>query len=175
MKRINYYYEAYNMDEKYNTLWNGYLSYINGTIPINHTYTQNKDKFILESNKDLEDLLAEICNINFYISLSDNKIYISHDTDEKYYYFQFEKNIRIVIKEIEDKFNVFITDGEFNANEVKHGGSQYKYTISKTDHISLKKKVLNWDNYESKKKKKTNNESDSNIIKQINDLTINGD
>lgn len=145
MKR--YYYDNTDLDSKYPTLWNGFLEYDSNNIEL----TQDREE--KNTNKELDDILSEICNINFYIYLLDSKIYISLCQDEKYYYYDFEKDIKKVISEIEIKFKVKINYGEFNATEIKHYGNQYKYTITKDKNskIILKKKVLNW---EIKKKMK---------------------
>jgi len=135
MKR--YYYDDTDLDKNYATLWNGFLEY-------------NKNN-IDNSNKALDDLITSICDINFYIYLLDSKIYISLCQDSKYYYYQFEKDIKLMIHKIETQFNVNIIYGEFNATELKHEGNQYKYTLSKnTDlNIVLKKKVLSWNSKKS--------------------------
>lgn len=137
--QYRYYFDNSIVQSKYKTIWYGYLFYIGDKIPI----TINHDnKFY--SNHELEDILIEICNINFYISLIDNYIYISHDMDEEYYLDQFEKHIKKVIYSIEQKCNINITNGEFNANEMKPYGNICKYTIlKKENNIILKKKILN--------------------------------
>lgn len=162
MKR--YYFDGCDHDKKYATLWNGFLEYNSNIIVL----TQDKEK---NTNKILDDLVSDICNINFYIYLFDSKIYISLCQDEKYYYYQFEKDIKKVISEIENKFKVKIYYGEFNATEIKHQGNQYKYTITKDEEskIILKKKILNWDYFESKKIKI---KKIDNIFKNIEDLKI---
>ena len=162
MKR--YYFDGHDLDKNYSTLWNGFLELESNTIKlINH--------YDCQTNNELEDLISEICDINFYIYIIDLKIYISLCQDSKYYYHQFEKDIKKVIIEIENKFNVTINCGEFNATEVRHQGDQYKYTITKNENsnIILKKKVLNWDSYESKSKKIKIND----ITKKISNLKIN--
>ena len=155
-----YYFESYNLQERYSTLWHGFLKYDGIQIPINREHILSTNNKLLY-NIDLNDIFTEICQLNFYISLIDNYIYISHDNDELYYYHQFEKSIKNAIKETELKFNIVITNGEFYGNEIKHNGNQYKYTISKKDDkIILKKKILNWDNYDNKKTKKEKNDKD---------------
>lgn len=148
-----YYYEGTFMEYKFSTLWNGFLRYIGIQIPISSDHYQ-------ESNRELDDLLAETCDINFYVSLINNHIYMSICRDSNYYAIDFEKNTKKMIREIEKKFNVMITDGEFYANEIKHNGNQYKYNILKDneDKIILKKKTLNFniDNELIKKVKKLN-------------------
>jgi len=159
-----YYFNNTNIDNNYATIWYGSLIYdqTKNIIPISENYYQ-------KSNIILDDLLSEICNMNFYVNIINNYIYISVCQDFKYYYYQFEKDIKNVIKEIENKFDVIIESGEFNAVECKYNGNQYKYTISKNNDksISLKKKILNWENYESKKRKVSKidelNESTKNL------------
>jgi hypothetical protein len=157
MKR--YYFDKTDLDSKYSTLWNGFLEYDSNNIEL----TQDREE--KNTNKELDDILSEICNINFYIYLLDSKIYISLCQDQKYYYYDFEKDIKKVISEIEIKFKVKINYGEFNATEIKHYGNQYKYTITKDKNskIILKKKVLNW---EIKKKTK------DDISKEMEKLKI---
>lgn len=148
-----YYYEGTFMEHKFPTLWNGFLTYNGMPIPISLDHYQ-------DSNRELDDLLCEICDINFYVSLIDNHIHMSICSDSNYYATDFEKNTKKMIREIEKKFNVTVIDGEFYANEIKHNGNQYKYNILKDDKekIILKKKTLNFniDNELIKKIKKLN-------------------
>jgi hypothetical protein len=61
-----------------------------------------------------------------------------------------------VILQIEERFKIKIINGLINANEVKHGGNQYKYLISKneeTGKLHITKKTLNWTLYEKLKNK----------------------
>ena len=168
MKR--YYYDGYELDKKYATLWNGFLDYNSNNIE----YTKDRGD---NTNRELDDLVTDICDINFYIYLLDSKIYISLCQDAKYYYYQFEKDIKKVIIEIENKFNVKIDYGEFNATELRHNGDQYKYTITKNidAKIVLKKKILNWNNYELKSNKtnKKIKKNEEDIIKDIENIKIN--
>jgi hypothetical protein len=165
MKR--YYFDSHNLDSKYATLWNGYLE-----------YNKNDMKINIEYISQLNDLITDICDVNFYVNDIDNKIYISLCQDSHYYYHQFEKDIKKLIIEIENKFSINIFYGEFNATEVKHQGNQYKYTITKDENLKiiLKKKTLNWDNYESKNKKIKKIDKDNidniNNIKNLNNLKI---
>jgi len=137
-----YYYENTPLETKYATLWDGYLTY-EGNIPISSNYWQN-------SNKELDDILADICDVNFYVSIIDNNIYLSVSSDFRFYITNFEKTIKKAIKEINDKFNVKIGEGHFNALEIKHSGNQYRYIIrvdekdKDKDKYILKKKTLNW-------------------------------
>jgi hypothetical protein len=166
MKR--YYYDNCDINEKYPTLWNGFLEYNSNIIEL----TQDREE--KNTNRELDDILTNICDINFYVYIIDSKIYISLCQDSKYYYFQFEKDIKNVITAIENKFNVKIDYAEFNATEIKHQGNQYKYTITKdkSSKIILKKKILNWDSYESKSKKIKKNNKDDDISKTIENLKI---
>jgi hypothetical protein len=165
-----YYFESYNLQTRYCTIWHGFLKYDGIQIPINREHILSTNNKLLY-NIDLSDIFTEICQLNFYISLIDNYIYISHDMDEFYYYYQFEKSIKNAIKETELKFNIVITNGEFYANEIKHNGNQYKYTISKKDDkIILKKKILNWDSNNSKKVK--NKEKDEKDKKDLLSISI---
>ncbi len=166
---IKYYFESYDSNIKYITLWNGFLKYDGNKIPTNSEHVIKNS--LLYYNSELNDILVETCELNFYISLIDNYIYISHDYDEYYYYYQFEKNIKSAIKNIELKFNIVITNGEFYGTEIKHCGNQYKYTISKnSDKIILKKKVLNWENFDNKKK--TKKDEKASLTNSIENMTI---
>ena len=151
-----YYFENSIVETKFPTLWHGYFLYKNNMNDENNI--NNKTKLLLNTSilsniSEIDNILVEICNINFYISILDNYIHLSLCRDENYYCHDFEKHIKIIIKSIEDKLNIFIYEGSFDANEVKHNGNQYRYSISKVeDSIILKKKTLNWDLYENKKK-----------------------
>jgi len=146
-----YYFDNTNIDTNYSTIWYGFLIYdiSKNNIPISENYYQ-------KSNRILDDLLCELCDMNFCVNIINNHIYISICQDSKYYYYQFEKDIKIVIKEIETKFDVTIESGEFNATECKYNGNQYKYTITKNKdkNIILKRRILNWTTYDIKIKKK---------------------
>jgi hypothetical protein len=158
-----YYYEDTFLEKKYPTLWTGYFKYNGNQIKISENYFQ-------QSNRELDDLFTNICDINFHISLIDEYIYISLDRDSNFYSINFEKTIKNVLKEIETKFNVIIYYGEFYGTEVKHMGNQYKYSISHNeDKIILKKKILNWDTYN---KKSADIENESNLIKKIKVMKI---
>lgn len=139
-----YYFDNTNLDKVHATLWNGYL------------VCESSAANILKSKeKELDEIFAEICNINFYINIINNTIYISLCQDEKYYFYEFEKDIKNVIESIQEKYKIKIVSGEFNAIEIKNFGNQYKYIIKNINDnkISLKKKILNWDSYENKKVK----------------------
>lgn len=165
MTTIKYYFESCNIQTRYLTIWHGFLKYDGNQIPVNREHLLSSNSKLLY-NIDLNDIFCEIFQLNFYISLINNYIYISHDMDEFYYYHQFEKSIKNAIKETELAFNIVITNGEFYANEIKHNGNQYKYTISKkNDKIILKKKILNWDTNNSKKVK--NEEKDEKDEKDL--------
>ena len=155
MENNKYYFQNTIVETEFPTLWDGYLTYdADKLIEISDGYFQ-------KSNRELDDLLQEICDINFYVSLIDNNIYLSVCRDSHFYYQDFEKNIKKIIKEIEIKFNISIKSGQFNANEVKHRGSQYRYTINKdNDKISVKRKILNWETYDDK------------VVKKMKDLKI---
>jgi hypothetical protein len=161
-----YYFDNTKIDTNYATIWYGFFIYntTKNNIPISENYYQ-------KSNRILDDLLREICDINFCINIINNYIYISVCQDSKYYYYQFEKDIKNVVKEIENKFSVIIESGEFNGVEYKYNGNQYKYTITKNKdkNIILKKKILNWEKYENKKKKI--NKIDE-LSKSANELSI---
>jgi hypothetical protein len=132
-----YYFENSIIEEKYPTLWHGYLEYNGNKINITEDYHQN-------SNRELDDLLADICDVNFYVSLIDNKIHLSLCRDSNYYIDNFEKNIKDIVQSIEKKFNIKIISGEIYANEVKHNGKHVKYNLSKKNKIILKRNILSF-------------------------------
>ena len=156
-----YYFDNTNLLTKYGTLWDGFLTFdLITELPS-------------DANSQISDILVEICDINFFTNVIEHNIYISLDTDSYFYYYDFEKTIKSAIIEIEKKFEININYGEFNAIEVKHYSNQYKYTISKNDDnsILLKKKTLNWDNYEEQKQKKKKKKIEEDIHKTGNELS----
>ena len=155
----------------YPTLWHGYLTYVKNDI------TDKSPINLL----DIDNILIDICDNNFYLNNDSENIYISLDRDSKYYVEQFEKQIKKVIKQIEEMLYVTVTYGEFNATEIKHNGSQYKYTLTrnKTDNkIILKKIILNWDVLDGSKKLKRhdsptkNNNSCDDIVNKMSNVKI---
>lgn len=156
-----YYFMNSNMDvNNYSTLWRGYFKFI-----------YNNTNYIL-SGLDVDNILLDICDINFYIHLDQDYIYISICQDEKYYVYQFEKHCKKIVAKLEEICDIYITYGEFNATELKQDGNQYKYTLTKTEDkkISLRKKTLNWEIFEKKRKESTNHDIDivENDLKKIN-------
>lgn len=151
--KVKYYFDNTNLLTKYGTLWDGFLTFnLISELPS-------------DTNTQISDILVEICDINFFTNVIENNIYISLDTDSYFYYYDFEKTIKSAIIEIEKKLKINISYGEFNATEVKHYSNIYKYTISKNDDnsILLKKKTLNWDNYEEQKLKKKKKKGDQDV------------
>jgi hypothetical protein len=142
-----YYFDNTQLSTKFATIWYGFFSF-NGIISVSSELSSISPISILG------DLLTSICDINFYVNIDSNNIYISLCSDSHYYASQFEKDISNIVREINSKLKIKIESGEFKAFEQKHNGNQYKYTItfSKTGKINLKKKVLNWDVVEKKKK-----------------------
>ena len=51
-------------------------------------------------------------------------------------------------------YYIYIEEAEFYANEVRHNGDQIKYTVlrdkNKSNKIILKKKIMNWINFDKK-------------------------
>lgn len=135
-----YYFHFPRTDTCYQTVWSGYLQ------------IQESKPLIDESKKDeLRDILIDTCEQNFYIKYDNNHICLSLDLDTYYFYYEFEKHIKKVVRQIEEKNNTYIDFGEFFGTECKNKGNQYKYTIKKKeDKIVLKKKILNWDTFENK-------------------------
>lgn len=145
------------INTKYPTLWDGFLK-----------YERKSDQYI--EWLDLDNILVDICDINFYIHTDNDSIFLSVDRDESYYAHQFEKHIKKIIKQTEEKLDINIISGIFNANEVKHNGSQYKYTISKDkDKIILKKTVLNWEILN----KNRDNDDENEITNKVSKIRIN--
>ena len=158
-----YYYDDPRFNnKKYRTLWKGHLTYKGESIPISEDYYQY-------SNRELDDIITETCNINMYCNLQNNTIYLSSDCDFNFYYYDFEKTIKLLIGNINSKFSVQIYCGEFNAHELRIDGDLYKYTIKELNgKISLKKKILNWEVIGKKRKL----ENDSEITLEIDKLNL---
>jgi hypothetical protein len=120
---------------KYDTIWYGYLE-----------FDRIGDDFNVSL---LNDILVEIADINFYINIENNKIYLSIDNDGNYYdNNKFENNIRNIITHISKIYSIIFLNGEFTGIEYKPDGNQYKYKITNNivEHkIDIKKRVLNWD------------------------------
>ena len=143
---INY-QEERKLQQIYPTLWQGFLKYKGDKIEIKEEY-----KFHQKSNTILDDILVDITDTNFYVNLKNDYIYLSLDSDSYYYYYNFEKQIKKLIKKIEKEFKIYVTEGEFFATEIKHLGNQYCYEITRKENnkIFLVKKVLNWEIYAKK-------------------------
>ena len=122
---------------KYETIWYGYLEFDN---------IKDYDISLLYDN------FTELFDINFYINIDDNKMYLSIDNDGNFYGSSiFENDIRNIITHIEQYLSknevVNFISGEFTAIEYKPDGNQYKYKLTNnlTEHkIDIKKRVLNW-------------------------------
>lgn len=130
-----------NVLERFSTIWKGSLK------------SENIDENWIkpEEIKDLEDLFTKVAERNFYIHLDENHIYISLCQDSPYHYYEFEKNGLKLFKDIEKKFNVKISSGEFYCWECKPMPNSYRYVIFKRDNkFKMKKTVLNWDKYDLK-------------------------
>jgi len=151
-----YYFTNTKLETSYPTLWNGYIHFRKNDItPIR-----------LE---DVDNILVDICDINFYIKIDISNIYISMDQDEKYYHHKFEKHIKKIINKFEEMFNITVINGIFNATELKHQGNQYRYRISKKidNKIMLSKKVLNWEVIDKKSKKEELDDVCNNLDKIV--------
>ena len=137
-----YYFTNTKLETSYPTLWDGYI----------HFKKKDSTPIILQ---DIDNILIDICNINFYIKIDILHIYLSMDQDEKYYHYQFEKHIKKIINTFEEMFNINVINGIFNATELKHQGNQYRYRISKKidNKIMVSKKVLSWEVIDKKNKK----------------------
>ena len=122
---------------KYETIWYGYLEF---------------DKIKDYDVSLLNEVITEITNINFYINIENNKIYLSVDNDGNYYgSSRFENDIRNIITHIEKHLSknrvINFLNGEFTAIEYKPDGNQYKYKLTNNldqKKIDIKKRVLNW-------------------------------
>lgn len=157
-----YYFMNTDLDKRYATLWNGYLKY--------NKLDESSISFL-----DVDNILIDICNVNFYINIDNNNINLSLCQDENYYYYDFEKHIKKLIKKIEEICNLSIIYGEFNANELKHNGSQYRYTIQKdmdTDKVILKKDTLNWEKIKKRKLNCTRDEIEEDINNKFNKIKL---
>ena len=122
---------------KYETIWYGYLEF---------------DKIKDYDVSLLNEVITEITNINFYINIENNKIYLSVDNDGNYYgSSRFENDIRNIITHIEKHLSknrvINFLNGEFTAIEYKPDGNQYKYKLTNNldeKKINIKKRILNW-------------------------------
>jgi hypothetical protein len=122
---------------KYETIWYGYLEF---------------DKIKDYDVSLLNEVITEITNINFYINIENNKIYLSVDNDGNYYgSSRFENDIRNIITHIEKYLSkneiINFISGEFTAIEYKPDGNQYKYKLTNNldeKKINIKKRILNW-------------------------------
>ena len=141
----NYYWEEktpINICEKYVTYWKGYFK------------NKNIDSKWINQNdiKKINTLLAEKYDIMFHIQVDESNIYFSIGGDDRYYYYDFEKHILKIIKDIEKMFNVKIEEGCFEAWECRPEANMFKYIISKENKkCILKKTVVNIQKYENKK------------------------
>ena len=125
---------------KYETIWYGYLEF------------DKKIEIFINDISLFYDNFTELFDINFYINIEDNKMYLSIDNDWNFYgYDRFENDIRNIITHIEKHLSkneiINFISGEFTAIEYKPDGNQYKYKlINNLDQkkIDIKKRVLNW-------------------------------
>ena len=160
-----YYFTNTKLETSYPTLWNGYI------------YFKKNDNTPIRL-EDVDNILADICDINFYIKIDIKidilHIYISMDQDEKYYHHQFEKHIKKIINKFEEMFNINVIRGIFNATELKHQGNQYRYRISKKNDnkIMVSKKILNWEVIDKKNKKSDLDDSFNDVLKDLDKITI---
>jgi hypothetical protein len=141
MSKKYYFNELQNT--KFDTIWYGFIEF----DILNDSILNNSEKM-----NNITDIIVDISNVNFYIFIEENRLYLSLDNDRYYYtYICFEKTIReIIYKLIEylssDNINkIEFINGEFTGVEYKPNGCQYKYKLTKIDNkISLKKRILNW-------------------------------
>jgi hypothetical protein len=137
-----YYFDEL-QNTKFDTIWYGFIEF----DTLNNNILNDNIKM-----SNITDIIIDISNVNFYIFIEENRIYLSLDNDRYYYtYTCFEKTIReIIYKLIEylsgDTINkIEFINGEFTGVEYKPNGCQYKYKLTKIDSkISLKKRILNW-------------------------------
>jgi len=133
-----------NVLEKFKTIWKGTIK------------SENIDENWIKPDeiKKLEDICTNVAERNFYVNLDENHIYLSLCQDSPYYYYEFEKNIIKLLKEIEKNFEIKIGEGDFYCWECRPMANAYKYVIFKKDtKFKIKKTVLNWEKYETKIKK----------------------
>ena len=125
---------------KYETIWYGYLEF------------DKKIEIFINDISLFYDNFTELFDINFYINIEDNKMYLSIDNDWNFYgYDRFENDIRNIITHIEKHLSkneiINFISGEFTAIEYKPDGNQYKYKLTNNldeKKIDIKKRVLNW-------------------------------
>jgi len=149
----------------YPTLSNGFFRYeyflISNIEPINYI--------------DIDTILLDICNVNFYIKydIQKKEIYLSLDCDEIYYIYQFERQFKTIVNKLNTHFNINIIYGEFYANEIKCGTFQYVYIITKNNNnkLTIKKKNLN-SLLENTKSGREQDEEDDVINNNLHNLKI---
>jgi hypothetical protein len=125
-----YYFDNTNLLTRYYTIWYGFINY------------KTINPIILDESL-VNDVLTEVCDINFYIHFHENNIYLSIDSDSEYYITKFEKDIKPAIKALEDTFQIKFESAEFNANEYNPHGKRYKYRIFREgEKLILKKTCL---------------------------------
>ena len=146
----SHYYTSSLDPNKYKTIWTGYIKYQNNFID---SINQTNEQMINNLRIEIDEIIQELTDINFYIDIQNNIIYLSVDDDEAFYYHQFEKSIKKIVRKIEEKYNNIFIESEFFATEYKHRGNQYKYNLIKEssgekEKLILKKVSLNWSLFE---------------------------
>ena len=133
------YYYSNHSDIKSPILWDGEI-----TFHSDISYDNAK------MEKDIRDLFDTIFEVNFYIHVYEETIYLSLCMDSFLSCSVFEKLCKKALKKTEEECNIYLIQGRVFAYEVKHHGNQCRYTISKKDNGSfyVGKTVLNWEAYD---------------------------
>ena len=161
MKR--YYFDEDNREtSNYSTYWNGIINIHKENIQMNY-----------DNLKIIKEIFKKKYNIQLeWIGIELNQIKITIHRNMKYYYYQFEKDIIGIIKNIQKSCKIKIESAIFEAWESKHNSDIYKYTIKKEEQkFKLIKKKLNIEKWNSKIKK----DNMIDLQEKINELELYND
>lgn len=139
MKR--YYFDE---NENYTLI---YSTYWYGLINIDKEISTNDDNMFY-----IKDIFKTKYNIELqWLGIDKNQIRLTIHRNMKYYYYQFEKDILNIIKDIQKKCEFKVEIAIFEAWESKHDSDHYKYTIKRVNQVlKLSKKKLNIEKWNSK-------------------------
>ena len=122
MKR--YYFD----DENQNIVY--YSTYWYGTINVNNNQL-NYSNLV-----HINNIFKTKYNIELeWLSIDENQIKLTIHRNMKYYYYQFEKEILSILKDIQRNCKFKIDNAIFDAWESKHDSNMYKYTIKKVNQV----------------------------------------
>ena len=161
MKR--YYFD----DENQNIVY--YSTYWYGTINVNNNQL-NYSNLV-----HINNIFKTKYNIELeWLSIDENQIKLTIHRNMKYYYYQFEKEILSIVKDIQRNCKFKIDNAIFDAWESKHDSNMYKYTIKKVNQVfKLIKKELNIEKW--KLKISSDSEKIVNLENKLQELDLCGD